>query len=1836
MLRRYRLLETLSGPDSAQVVRAQDLARPDLPLVAKLAPIGDPVRVARIVSEARTLAGLDHPSVARLVDFGRDLAASSWVLVLEAAPGRPLDACPFDPASALQVLAGVARALATIHARGLLHLDLKPDNLHFDPATGRVTLLDFDLAGRARDAQGRGTAAFSAPEVMGGAGEVGPWSDLYALGSTLAWWAGVRRSSATVALEPLRLPEGSADWLAHLVARLTDPDPGRRPASARRLLELLAEEDPELPPETPATRAAVLRHPPFVGRQTAMAALLAAIPARRQRSRTPVALVRASAGLGRSRLLAEATLFWREQGAHVILVRPDPGPVPTLGAVRDLFRAAGLETAAEAKSVSGDPETRLARFDRETTAFLKSLGQERTVILFEDIHRYDLPSREFLLHLLRRVVHETWERDGRAPVELVLSEDRDCYREDGLKAHLEAEIEAATIARIELQPLDAGGTAALLTGMVAPEEVPADLPARLHEITGGNPLFIRETISNRALRADGGGTLLGALATEELDPSAGMASLEMVARGRLQGCSAAERAVLRALAAFPTGAEAAVVAAMLPAGAAAEPLLLGLARRDLVVATGKRWLLPDVFTRAAVLAGLGPSKRVALHARAVRALEASGGRPEEVAYQRLKGGEVARGADGILAAVPALLHDGQEEESVRLLEELIRDPGAPPFARRRAALILFDLRLARGQVRRLSPLLEAAHPARIGRDVPVDLRRARLHVREGQWRLAYDEFLRCARDEVHFTPLERLELSVEAFEATVAAGQVGDAREALADILAGAPASWPLAAFTERCFDAQNPRPRFPWPEEHPSVLARFLRAWADLARITRDHALALALWVAVTKIQGRLGNVAALGCALHGMATVELARGNHAEAERRFRAALRAREMAGDLLGLAESANNFGVLLRTTGRPAQSLEQFAFALRLLRQVGYLAGEIFLEINIANVHLERRELVAARRHLRRALQVARRLGDRRSEALILNNFGVVFDLQDRLGRAMACYGEAEALDRLVGNMGAALIRRLNRAGVAVRAGLFGRASRWIESVRRVARRRKDRALRRQAALARARLDLAAGREPRAALRLGRLLRAAGPSGANLRREVLLEASELAEVLPGAESLREEILAVPPGDEPELRARLAIARARMLVLAGLEGQAQQEVPALIEASRFARTAGLGSLELAAESVRAEVWIRSGRLAEGQDALQKAVVAWERVLRAIGTERLVRGYLRTRPVRRLLDALQQLGAAVGGPRAEELPAAAQELASNVRSRIFDLGVAVAEGQPPGQDATGLLRRLVALSERLRSTAPLEDLLRGVVEAAIDFSRAERGFLLTADDRGRLQVQVALTRTKEAIPSPDQEISQRIAREVLNLGRSVRVSNALAESRWASQASVVNLDLRSILCVPLLRAGSVSGLLYLDNRSRSGQFGPRDLELLEVFAAQAAVALDNARLARQFARDEKIRVLGNLAGGVAHDFNNLLAVILGRVEDLLARGLVDPAVKRELALVAKAARDGAAVVRRLQEFSRVRTGARAERVRLLEIVQDVAEFTRVRIRQESMRAGQPIQLEMEVPPDLWLEGDPSELREVFTNLVLNAVAALPMGGTISIRGERRGDRLEVVVEDTGVGMSEAVRENLFDPYFTTRPRDGVGLGMSIVLGILLRHRGTVQVDSAPGQGTRIHLDLPAAEPPARARAQPELPPAPGGAEPATPRGRVVVVDDEESIRELLAALVARAGYEVVSAASGAEALEHLRAGGVVGLLTDLGMVPVTGFDLAEEARRLDPTTAVVLVTGWGAEIDASAARARGVDLILPKPFELEAVPDALRRAIANRLAMAREEGTRTVRPR
>lgn len=357
---------------------------------------------------------------------------------------------------------------------------------------------------------------------------------------------------------------------------------------------------------------------------------------------------------------------------------------------------------------------------------------------------------------------------------------------------------------------------------------------------------------------------------------------------------------------------------------------------------------------------------------------------------------------------------------------------------------------------------------------------------------------------------------------------------------------------------------------------------------------------------------------------------------------------------------------------------------------------------------------------------------------------------------------------------------------------------------------------------------------------------------------------------------------------------------------------------------------------------------------------------------------------------------------------------------------------------------------------------------------------------------------------------------------------------------------------------------------------------------------------------ARADKLRALGQLASGVAHDFNNSLAAILGRAQ-LLRRQIGDPALVRNLDIIQTAAEDAAATVRRIQTFARKSPVKEFELVDVGSLLTDAIEITRTRWQNEARLRGLEYEVKLDTEAGHHTYGSASELREVFVNLIVNAVDAMPRGGHLLISCHSKDDRLQLNFSDSGMGMPDDVQQKIFEPFFSTKGAHGTGLGLSVSYSIIERHSGSISVTSEPGQGTNFTIDLPSVVAEA---SRTDVTTAIGESHGL----RILVVDDEEPVRETLAEMLVAVNHQVELASSGQEAIQKMRDGHFDFVFTDLAMPEMDGWETARIIRRDWPAVKIVLVTGYGPTTTPPAGEEGLIDAIIGKPFDFAQVGSTL----------------------
>jgi signal transduction histidine kinase/DNA-binding response OmpR family regulator len=574
---------------------------------------------------------------------------------------------------------------------------------------------------------------------------------------------------------------------------------------------------------------------------------------------------------------------------------------------------------------------------------------------------------------------------------------------------------------------------------------------------------------------------------------------------------------------------------------------------------------------------------------------------------------------------------------------------------------------------------------------------------------------------------------------------------------------------------------------------------------------------------------------------------------------------------------------------------------------------------------------------------------------------------------------------------------------------------------------------------------------------------------------------------------------------------------------------------------------------------------------------------------------------------------------------------------RSFEISLGRPPAEGGDGGlslafKEVTGTVQRerqlqaLYTIAGAANEGPDLDTVLERALDAALTSLNAPRGLIRLLDP----QTGELVLRTQRgfgpgyAAAHARVRIGDKAAGRVAATGEPLIIPDIRGLPEYGHLRS--ERDIIGLAVIPLKAGGRLLGSLSIATDGRR-ELAPEDLDLLLAIGRQLGMTLENARLFGERERayqelraaidqvvvSERLKALGEMAAGVAHDFNNLLAAVLGRAELLLGRALPDD-LRQGLEVIHRAALDGARAVRRLQDFSSKRPARLDDPHEVAQFVREVLAFLEPRLHDEVGRQGATIDVALDLQGGV-VRGDAAELRDALLNIINNALDAMPTGGRLAIRSRVAAGEVEIIVADTGCGMSADTVAHIFDPFFTTKAGRGMGLGMSVTHGVIRRHGGRIRIESQPGQGTTVTVVLAAA--PADA---PPAPQAPSPPAPATgPRGHLLVVDDEGSLRDALAEALRLDGHAVVTAESGRAALEVFAGQPFDLVLTDLGMPDMSGIELARELKATRPHLPVGLMSGWDVTVESIRGQGAEVDFVIRKPFALATIREQVRACVA-----------------
>jgi PAS domain S-box-containing protein len=478
---------------------------------------------------------------------------------------------------------------------------------------------------------------------------------------------------------------------------------------------------------------------------------------------------------------------------------------------------------------------------------------------------------------------------------------------------------------------------------------------------------------------------------------------------------------------------------------------------------------------------------------------------------------------------------------------------------------------------------------------------------------------------------------------------------------------------------------------------------------------------------------------------------------------------------------------------------------------------------------------------------------------------------------------------------------------------------------------------------------------------------------------------------------------------------------------------------------------------------------------------------------------------------------------------------------------------------------------------------------------------------------------------------------------MGESAYLNDTALSDETISE-KLAECGIRSAFLVPLMAEGRLLGILVTGRRAPHA-FSNAEGEFLKVLGEHVSLAARQARLLEDLQRAyddlrqtqqavmqyERLRALGQMASGIVHDISNAISPVTGYAELLLLRepGL-SPRARQYLETIKMAGADVALIVARLREFYRQRSQQDLfQPVDFNSVVQQALELTRPRWKDIPQSQGIFIQVTTDLQegaPAVW--GVEAEIREALTNLIFNAVDAMPRGGTITIRTRHITrplaspglSRIALEVSDTGTGMNEQTRQRCLEPFFSTKGERGTGMGLAMVYGIMQRHGGEIEIESEPGRGTTVRLLFPISQQAARDAEE--------VSEIRLKQLRVLCIDDEPLLRALIKDVLEQEGHLVQLEEDGASGVAAFRASRERGqpfdlVITDLGMPKMNGREVAHLIKQISSETPVILLTGWGRWMESERPPHIEIDALLSKPPSMNTL-----RKILQDIALERED--------
>ena len=533
-------------------------------------------------------------------------------------------------------------------------------------------------------------------------------------------------------------------------------------------------------------------------------------------------------------------------------------------------------------------------------------------------------------------------------------------------------------------------------------------------------------------------------------------------------------------------------------------------------------------------------------------------------------------------------------------------------------------------------------------------------------------------------------------------------------------------------------------------------------------------------------------------------------------------------------------------------------------------------------------------------------------------------------------------------------------------------------------------------------------------------------------------------------------------------------------------------------------------------------------------------------------------------------------------------------------------------------------------INSTLNIAEVLKNIMKYANRVTNSVASTLMLLDEEtGELVFSVPTGPKSDKLTDFRLPPGKGIAGWVAENEQHLLIPDVKKDKRFYEKTDEMSgFETKSILCVPLKAKSKMIGVLEVINKVDDTSFTEEDAMLLNIFANQAALAIENARfydelkdryeegkqLQEKLAESEKLRAMGLMASGVAHDFNNMLAIIFGNIDLAEVEDNKDMFLER-LAKIKKAAVDSANIIKRLQKFTKTNSeDTPFQPVKFNDLAREAIEISTPMWKDGPYAKGISIEIvDALTEEEFIILGNDTDLREAIINMIFNSVYAMPQGGKIHLAMYKKDESIYLEISDNGIGMTEETKRRIFDPFFTTKGVNHSGLGMSMLYGTIKRHNGSIDIKTKPGEGTMFTIVLP--------KGKEEIDKEDEKLDPVVEirESNIMIIDDEPEIGVLLSEILSNQGHQTCVFDNGIGGIEAFKKGSYEILITDLGMPGVSGWEVINTARQIKPGVVIGIVTGW--DISEEEAKQKGVDFIINKPFRADYVLQVVTNAVESK---------------